>query len=136
MTELSAQVERFYRDLWDKHDKAAIPEVLNEDFTFRGSLGQEKKGHIGFAEYVDMVHEALSGYKCIIDAIVVEPSKAFARMTFAGVHAGDFMGYSPSGKKVRWVGCALFTFRGVKIADVWVLGDLESIEAQLIENGT
>lgn len=52
------QVRRFYEVLWDAHDKDAIPTVLHEDFTFRGSLGQEKRGHGGFADYVDMKKNA------------------------------------------------------------------------------
>lgn len=134
MNELRSQVERFYRDLWDNHDKEAIPEVLHEDFTFRGSLGLEKRGHLGFAEYVDMVHEALGEYKCTIDDLVVDPPRVFARMSFAGTHRGPFMGYAPTGKKVSWAGAALFTFRGCKIAEVWVLGDLKVLEAQLKGN--
>ena len=50
------QVQKFYEILWDAHDKDAMPSVLSENFTFRGSLGQEKLGHSGFSEYVDMVH--------------------------------------------------------------------------------
>jgi hypothetical protein len=46
-------VRRFYEVLWDAHDKDAIPTVLHETFTFRGSLGQEKRGRDGFAESVD-----------------------------------------------------------------------------------
>ncbi len=61
------QVRKFYEVLWDNHDTDAIPSVLHEDFTFRGSLGQEKRGHGGFAEYADMVHRALGDYKCIIE---------------------------------------------------------------------
>jgi len=128
------QVRKFYRVLWDAHDHGAIPSVLHEDFTFRGSLGQEKRGHRGFAEYVDMVHAALGEYRCTIEELVTEGDKVFAKMTFGGIHRGPFMGYSPSGKRVSWSGCALFTFRGDRIADLWVLGDLKSLESQLEAN--
>lgn len=50
-----AMVRKLYEVLWDAHDKEAIPALLHGDFTFRGSLGQEKRGHTGFAEYVDVV---------------------------------------------------------------------------------
>ena len=136
MNLLRAQLERFYRDLWDNRDTAAIPEVLHPDFTFRGSLGQEKRGHGGFAQYVDVVHEALGDYKCVIDDLLVESPKAFARMTFTGMHRAPFMGYSPTGKRISWVGAALFTFRENKIADVWVLGDLRGLEDRLKQNET
>ena len=128
------QVRRFYSDLWDAHDRSAIPEVLHEDFTFRGSLGQEKRGHGGFAEYVDMVHEALDDYRCTIEDLVAEGDKVFARMRFGGIHANPFLGFEPTMKPVSWSGCALFTFRGSRIADVWVLGDLKGLEEQLARN--
>ena len=128
------QVRKFYEVLWDAHNKDAMPSVLHKDFTFRGSLGQEKRGHAGFAEYVDMVHKALGEYKCIIEELVLEEDKVFAKMTFTGIHRDEFMGYPPTQKRVSWNGCALFTFDGKLIRDVWVLGDLKNLEAQLKAN--
>ncbi len=58
MDQRKQQVRRFYEVLWDAHDKAVMPLVLHENFTFRGSLGREKQGYSGFAEYLDMVQEA------------------------------------------------------------------------------
>ncbi len=130
------QVRKFYEVLWDAHDKDAIPTVLHENFTFRGSLGQEKRGHTGFAEYVYMVHKALGDYKCIIEELVAEGNKVFAKMIFAGIHRDKFMDYSPTHKRVSWNGCALFTFEGELIKDVWVLGDLKNLEDQLKRNQT
>ncbi|WP_444888323.1 ester cyclase [Microbulbifer sp. JMSA008] len=128
------QVRRFYEVLWDAHDKKAMPSILHESFFFRGSLGQEKRGHKGFAEYVDMVHKALGDYRCIIEDLVEEGDKVFAKMSFTGFHRDEFMGFLPSHKRVTWNGCALFTFEGDRISDVWVLGDLKSLENQLKKN--
>jgi predicted ester cyclase len=97
-------------------------------------VGQEKRGHTGFAEYVDMVHKALGEYRCIIEDLVSEGNKVFAKMTFSGIHREKFMGYSPTHQRVSWNGCALFTFEGELIKDVWVLGDLKRLEQQLILN--
>ena len=66
------QVRKFYEVIWDSHNKEAISTLLDNDVTFRGSLGQEKRGHAGFAEYVDMVHKALGEYKCIIEELESE----------------------------------------------------------------
>ena len=128
------QVRRFYEVLWNAHDKEAIPTVLHQNCTFRGSLGQEKRGHQGFAEYVDMVHHALGEYRCTIEELVTEQTKVFTKMSFSGLHQDDFMGFGPTGKRVTWKGCALFTFDGELITDVWVLGDLKGLEKQLKEN--
>ncbi len=72
VTRRKEQVRRFYEVLWEAHDTEAIPTVLHENFTFRGSLGQEKSGHDGFAGYVAMVHNALADYRCTIEELVAE----------------------------------------------------------------
>ena len=125
-------VESFYADIWNRHDKRKIPTLLCADFTFRGSLGQAKTGHDGFASYVDFVHETLGEYRCDILDLVVEEPKAFARMRFSGIHRGEFCGYQQTGKPVEWAGAALFTFAGGQVADLWVLGDIHGL-LQLLE---
>jgi len=130
------QVRKFYEVLWNAHDKNAIPTVLHDTFTFRGSLGQEKRSHSGFADYVDMVHKALGNYRCIIKELVSEGDKVFAKMLFTGIHQSEFMGYAPTQQRVSWNGCALFTFKDERIADLWVLGDLKNLEEQLKRNNT
>ena len=130
------QVRKFYEVIWNEHDKTAIPEILHESFVFRGSLGVEKHGHEGFAEYLDMIHCALGDYNCIIKEIVSEQSKVFAKMQFTGVHHGMLMAVEPTGKRVTWDGAALFRFKDGKVSSLWVLGDLKSLEAQLNEGKT
>jgi steroid delta-isomerase-like uncharacterized protein len=124
-------VRRFYEEIWNCGNKAKIPELLHESFTFRGSLGQTKSGHDGFAEYVEFVRDALSEYRCEIQEIVCEGSKAFAKVLFSGVHGKAFLGYPATFKRVQWMGAALFTVDGNKVSDLWVLGDLNALREQL-----
>jgi predicted ester cyclase len=127
-----AIVEVFYRDIWERGELTAIPGLLREDFTFRGSLGAERRGHAGFAAYVEMVRGALADYRCEILDLVAEDGKAFARMRFSGVHRRKLLGRAPTGRRVAWLGAALFTLAADgRIADLWVLGDRQALEAQL-----
>ena len=128
------QVRKFYNVIWDEYNKDEIPSVLHRDLTFRGSLGQEKKGHEGFIEYLDTLHKALGGYASFIEEMVEEGNKVFAKMTFSGVHKDEFMGYAPTHLRVSWKGCALFTFKDGLASDIWVLGDLKNLEQQLMRN--
>lgn len=125
------QARKFYSEIWDKKNFEEISNILHEDFFFRGSLGQEKRGHEGFKEYVDFVHSALSNYKCTIEEFVAQPEKVFAKMVFTGIHESEFMGYPATGRQVSWTGAALFTFVGQKVSSLWVLGDLKGLEVQL-----
>jgi predicted ester cyclase len=82
-----------------------------------------------------MVRTALDDYRCEILDLVADDLRAFARMRFSGVHVGEFLGYPPSGKRVEWAGAALFTAaRDGRIADVWVLGDIQALTSQLQAN--
>jgi len=127
------QVQIFYYEVWNKQNKAAIPDILADTFIFRSSLGIEKTGHAGFIEYLDFIHDALGEYNCTIKESVTQPEKVFAKVTFSGIHQGEFMGARPSGRRISWDGAALFNFKNRKITSLWVLGDLKSLEFQLHE---
>ena len=127
-------VQSFYADIWNQRDTSKIALLLSPNFTFRGSLGQTRTGHGGFASYVDFVHDAVAGFRCDILELVVEGSKAFARMRFSGIHRGELFGFQPTGKPVEWSGAALFTFSGGQIADLWVLGDVHALLQLLAAN--
>ncbi len=129
-------IKAFYNDIWNRHDKSVIPELLAKEFSFRGSLGQLKRGYDGFAEYVDFVHAALDDYHCEIQDLLVDGDKVFARMLFSGRHRGEFFGFAPTGKQVQWAGAALFSFESGRVSDLWVLGDLHGLIAQLERNQT
>lgn len=132
--QIRSVVYGFYADIWNRHDKSKIAGFLHEGFTFRGSLGQTKTGHEGFASYVDSVHNALGDYRCEIVDLVVEVPKAFARMRFSGIHRDKFLGRPPTGKSIEWAGAALFTFQEDKVADLWVLGDVHGLVQLLDRN--
>ncbi len=127
-------VIEFYQDVWNRRDKARLPSLFHQGFTFRGSLGQERRGYDEFCDYLDAVTGALADYTCTIQIVVVEADKVFAKVLFSGLHRADFLGFTPTGKRVSWVGAALFTFTGEKISDLWVLGDLDSLRKQLVGN--
>ena len=91
MSNHPATIRAFYEEIWNQHNTAKIPEFLQADFAFRGSLGQERHGHGGFAAYVDFVHAALGDYRCEIQEVISEGNTAFARMLFSGRHCGEFL---------------------------------------------
>ena len=88
--------------------------------------------HDGFASYLDHVHEVLDEFRCDILDLVIDDPRAFARMRFSGIHRSEVFGYQPTGKRVEWAGAALFIFKGGRVADLWVLGDVHGL-LQLLE---
>jgi predicted ester cyclase len=127
-------VTSFYERLWNAGDEAGVPELLAAEFSFRGSLGADLKGHAAFWEYVCGVRTALAHYRCDVLECVSEGQQAFARMRFSGIHLGVFRGHRPTGRPVHWEGAALFRFEAERIRELWVLGDLVSLDALLRSN--
>jgi steroid delta-isomerase-like uncharacterized protein len=126
-------VRKFYEAIWNNDDKAIIPELLCEDFAFRGSLGKMQYGHADFATYLDLVRESIQNYRCDIVEMIQEDDKTFARIHYSGIHYGDFLGYAPTNATLEWNGAAVFTFRDEKIADLWVLWDIQGLLKQLAQ---
>ncbi|MBX9664971.1 ester cyclase [Novosphingobium sp.] len=127
-------VSSFYDRVWNSGDRAALDDLVTNDFRFQGSLGAPIVGRDAFWQIVTMVRTALSGYHCAIEACVSEEDQAFARMTFSGTHTGPFRGFAPSGRQVSWAGAALFGFEGGRIGEIWVLSDTAALDAILAAN--
>lgn len=124
-------VEKFYHAVWNRSDEAQARRILAPDFMFRGSLGLEKRGPDEFIDYMRMVRGALADYTCDIVELISEPDRAAARMRFHGRHVGVLLGYGPTGRHVEWAGAGFFRFAEGRIAELWVLGDIEGLRKQL-----
>lgn len=124
-------VRKFYDAIWNKADKTIIPELLCEDFAFRGSLGLMQRGHAGFANYMDLIRSALGEFRCEIVDMVSEENKVYARMLYSGIHQGELFGYAATHARIKWDGVAIFTFSDGRISELWVLGDVHGVMKQL-----
>lgn len=126
-----ALVEAFYDQLWNRVDLSIASVILHPDVSFRGSVGVGAVGRAGVCDYVTMVTTALADYRCDVEGLIVEGPSAAAKVLFSGLHRGDFLGYPPTGRRVEWMGAAFFVAQDDMLRDIWVLGDLASLRAQL-----
>ncbi len=124
-------VYRFYKQLWDKGDLAAIAELCQENFSFRGSLGPDLIGQSQFREYVCWVTETLDGYTSDILALIEEADQIAVKLRFHGRHRKALFGCPATGDRVWWDGLAIFSFEGLKIRHLWVLGDIHGLLGRL-----
>ncbi len=52
-------------------------------------------------------------------------------MRFSGTNKGGMFGRAPTGHRVDWMGSAHFRFKDDLVEDLWVLGDVHGLLAQL-----
>ena len=124
-------IQHFYRDMWNQFDTSIIPDLFVGDLRFRGSLGQDRYGYAELREYVEFVQRAFPDFHNHIEDMVSEGDRSFVRLTYSGTHQGELFGIPATGKRIEYSGAALFSFRGDRIATVWVLGDMYSLLQQL-----
>jgi steroid delta-isomerase-like uncharacterized protein len=124
-------IEKWYYKMWNDWDMDIIPEILDEKITFRGSLGQEKRGREGLKEYIEYIRDSFPDFRNEIELIIDEKNKSFAKLRYNGTHKGKIFGVEPTNKKIAYSGTAVFTFEKGKIMDVWVLGDVYGLLQQL-----
>ena len=124
-------VEDFYFRVWNAGDEETARRILAPELEFRGSTGPSKSGVDQFLDYVRLIRGALDEYRCVIEELVTEGDRSFARMRFQGRHTGRFFGVEPTGRPVAWAGAALFRIADGRIRSIWVLGDVDGLKQQL-----
>ena len=117
--------------MWNKFDKRVFTEILDPEISFRGSLGQHKKGYKELGEYVDFIRTAFPDFHNEVIETISQGNRTFARLSYTGTHKGELFGIKPTGRKVQYSGAAVFTIKNDKISEVWVLGDIYGLLEQL-----
>lgn len=128
---LKAIVHRYYEQMWNHWRLDLAAELLLADIRFRGSFGTEAHGITAFKRYMGTVRAAFPDFHNKIIDLVVEEDRAAVRLSYEGTHLGELFSIPPTRRKIRYAGAAFYKFRGRKIANGWVLGDVASLRRQL-----
>lgn len=126
-----AVIERFYNQMWNCWDFAVADEIISPSVRFRGSLGSTLEGLDDFKAYMGSVRAAFPDWHNRIDELIVSGDKVVARMTWSGTHLGELLGVEPTGRRVEYVGAAIFRLAEGKIEDGWVVGDTQELWKRL-----
>lgn len=127
-------IRNFYEKMWNELDKLLVPELMLEDVTYRTLVGDVVSGRDDYASYMDRVSGPFANFQAEILDLIEEDDRIAAKLRFTATHAGDFLGYAPTSKELMWEGSTHFTFRDGRISDIWVLGDIFTLEQKLKAN--
>jgi len=124
-------IRQFYDDLWNRWEDEAVHDLLDEDFAFRGSLGNETRGWGEWRSYRDNIRAGASDFHNEILTLIVNGGHAAARLRYTGTHTGPLAGLRPTGRRFAYEGAAFFTGERGRLTSAWVLGDLMALREQL-----
>jgi steroid delta-isomerase-like uncharacterized protein len=123
----AAVVRRFYEELWNGGDLSVADEILAADLRFRGSLGTTLTGVDAFKGYADATWAAFPDWHNQVDELIVAGDRVVARLTWTGTHRGSLLGVAATGRRVRYVGAAIFRLAAGRIHEAWVVGDTQEL---------
>jgi steroid delta-isomerase-like uncharacterized protein len=127
----TAIVRRFFEVGPSKGDLAAADSLLAEDFTMQVPLPVSGPGRKAIKEVITSCRAAFGGLNVTIDDIMADGDKVTCRFTSHGTHTGEFMGVSPTGKKISMTGIEIFRIQDGKIAELWGEANLMGLAQQL-----
>jgi steroid delta-isomerase-like uncharacterized protein len=128
--ENKAVTRRYFEELWNQANLAAIDELVAADAV--GHLpGTTIHSTEALKQRVCMLYDIYTEPNFTVEDQIAEGDKVLTRWTFRGTHSGDFMGASATGRQITATGMNLFRLANGKIAEVWLnaddLGELQQL---------
>lgn len=84
-----------------------------------------------YAEHVREMTEQFGAFSFVVDELIVDGVKAYARWTQHGTHSGEIEGFSPTGRLITTIGSAVYRVERGLIAEYWIQQDAAGLMAQL-----
>ena len=88
-------------------------------------------GREGLKQLFVMGLKAFPDWHETIEDIIAEGDKVWVRLTYTGTHNGEFMGLSPTGKKIASTAVDIYRIINGKLAEYWNVTDNLNIFKQV-----
>lgn len=125
-----ASIRRFYEDVLNNGDLAALDELAVRDYEEHDPLPGQAEGLQGLKERVSMIRDAF-GEHFTIKHLITEGDEVAVRWIGTGTHVGEFMGIPPTNRSFEITGIDIYALRDGKMSAHWHVVDQLSLLQQL-----
>ena len=125
---LKALVRRFL-EASVADDQTAIMELLAPDFVAHIPGGPQYRE--GFLQHNDVFNQAFSGRRITVEDLVAEGDKVVARITWQGIHSGEFRGIPQTGRQIEIGAFIVERIQDGRSVEHWSLFDSMTMMQQL-----
>jgi predicted ester cyclase len=130
-------MERLIEEIWNQQNLDVVSEVFTEDAVMHHGGSGDCGGHdmIGIpafrdgymrptqAAFPDIQHRVLD--------LLFDGDKVVMRFQGEGTHMGEYLGFAPTDKTLRYEGLVIFRMEGALIAEVWVISNMARVLAAM-----
>jgi len=114
-------------EMWASNNSERPEDIFAENYINHqepdAESGISDKNLEAWSELVSVYHEAFSNSTVRVLMQIADDGLVATRWEFVSTHTGDFMGLSPTGRRVTWTGVQIDRFQGDKIVESWVNWD-------------
>jgi predicted ester cyclase len=110
---------------------AVMDETCAADLAVHSGAGRDICGLKDYKQYCSMLFSAFPDNHSTMDDVIVEGDKAVIRYTTTGTHKGEFMGISPTNKRVKLWAIEIDRISDGKFVEIWSRFDTLDLLQQL-----
>lgn len=131
-TDLNKQIVRHWlEDVWGRGDADLQDELLARDIVDHNPMPGLAGGVEGQKQLVRMMHAAFTFHFCRPDLLLADGDYVVSRNTSEMTHTGEFMGLTPTGKRVTVTGIDISLLQDGGIVELWHQEDIAGLMQQL-----
>lgn len=128
----NADVLRRAFDALRARDLDGCLSLMTDDFLINiAGMPHRRRGTADWRQNVGVILTGFPDLDLRMDDIVSEGDRVAVRMTFTGTHTGEFMGVSPTGRRIEYSSSEIYRFENGKIAEEWINSDVLSLLQQI-----
>ena len=131
--EAAAIIRRWFDEVWNQGDEAAIDQLLERNATMWGVNRPDvsSTGSDEFKRFYHTMRAAFRDTKITLDQVIQEGDTAFARWTVTAMHAGDALGTPATHKELKLTGMSACRVKDGMIVEAWNIWDQIGMARQL-----
>jgi steroid delta-isomerase-like uncharacterized protein len=126
-----AIVRRFFEEVWNKGNVAAVDEFMATDYVDHSIPPGLPPGTEGLKQANITYHTAFPDLKATLEDIFAEGDRVAFRWSVSGTHLGDWLGVPPTGNHVTATGIAVLRLADGKVVEGWTSTDLSPTEEEM-----
>ena len=132
--ESNAELVRTTIDLLNANDLDACVARMAPDFVMHLAEHPEPlPGPEAWRQGAMMLRQAFPDFHIELDDIVADENRVAVRLTLQGTHTGEFLGFAPTGRQVKYVSHEFYRVADGVFAEEWVCSDTATLFQQLAE---
>jgi steroid delta-isomerase-like uncharacterized protein len=130
--EANVELVRTSVDLFNADDIDACVARLAPDFVMHlAELPEPLHGPEAWRDGVPVIKRAFPDLRIEIEDLVAAEDRVAARLTLHGTHNGEYLGFAPTGRPVRYVSHEFYRVADGMIAEEWICSDTATLFRQL-----